>query len=221
MTSLRRAALPLVNSKRILLVRELVLRVFALAAHLLDVGLVIVNLGLEFLLRFCGGGGNERRRFASALSSLRQVTDGARQSDPRRTRKFAETGQQIVQIVLVHLATVSKRFDLADDVLVLRRLVEKVLVVCDEFGDPPFELFVVALFDRDLGRDLLEVLAELGVENQALVSQASQAVSTGPSILTLYARSRSVLNADSFSLSTLMSTVCSFRMRLISSSTFV
>lgn len=64
----------------------------------------------------------------------------------------------------MHLATVSKRLDLADDVLVLRRLVEKVLVVCDELGDAPFQLFVVALFDGDLGRDLLEVLAKLGVE---------------------------------------------------------
>ena len=46
-----------------------------------------------------------------------RTTQGSQ--DFRRTRKFAETGQQVVQVVLVHLATVSKRLDLADDVLIL------------------------------------------------------------------------------------------------------
>lgn len=50
---LRRAALALVYGERILLIDKLVPRALAFATHLLDVGFVVVDLGLELLLRVC------------------------------------------------------------------------------------------------------------------------------------------------------------------------
>lgn len=118
----------------------------------------------------------------------------------------------------MHLAAIAERLDLADDVLVFGRLVKEGFVFGDDLGDATFQLVVVGLLDGDLGRDLLEILTKLfrGEDDQL----AGSAESPGGD-LTLNARSRSVLRAASFSLSTLISTVCSLRMRLISSRTLV
>lgn len=48
-----------------------------------------------------------------------------------------------------------------NDVLIFRSLVEKRLVLFDEFGDLFFEFVVRSLLDRDLGGLFAEVFAEL------------------------------------------------------------
>lgn len=77
------------------------------------------------------------------------------------TWQLLDAVEQIVQVLLVDLAPLAQRVDLADDVLVLARLREELLVALDELGDLLLELVVRRLLDTDLRRHLLEVLTEL------------------------------------------------------------
>lgn len=63
---LRLRALALVDGERVLLVAEALLGPLALRAQLVEVGLVVLDLGLELLLRVCAS----RKRRESALCPL-------------------------------------------------------------------------------------------------------------------------------------------------------
>jgi hypothetical protein len=108
-----------------------------------------------------------------------------------------------------------------NDVLIFRSLVEKRLVLFDEFGDLFFEFVVRGLFDRDLRGLFAEVFAELREakiggggdlggrrrgRREGEGSQYENRKEERNQRRTLKALSLSVFNAVNFSLSTLIST---------------
>lgn len=70
--------------------------------------------------------------------------------DCRRTRQLFQARLEVVQVLLMQRTPLAQRVDLADDVLVLGRLVEERLVGLDELGDAFLELGVRRLLDSNL-----------------------------------------------------------------------
>lgn len=110
----------------------------------------------------------------SQLSAL-SIEQNERQRTTRRTGQLLGPSDEVVEVLLVQVAALAQRVDLADDVLVLARLVEKRLVDGDELGDALLELVVRRLLDGDLGRHLLEVVAQLRTRRAQSVRGAREA----------------------------------------------